>query len=145
MNCPTCHDDLIEAGGPDAGEGAVRWVCARCGGALEPFDALVDGSIRTTSTATGIDCPKCGTTMHKATADTEPAGGTDVAACDGCRLVWLDASDRSMVLIRLPPDVVPGDVEVFVPPATCPNCGAPWQVVGRNTCKWCGATLLMGR
>ncbi len=137
MNCPTCHDDLLEAG--------PRWVCARCGGALEKIDNLVADTVRPTTTVTGARCPRCDTPMTGATADTEPAGGTEVACCTACGLVWLDANDRSMVLLRLPPDVVPDDVDVFTPPAACPNCGAPWQVVGRNTCKWCGATLLMGR
>jgi predicted RNA-binding Zn-ribbon protein involved in translation (DUF1610 family) len=149
--CPDC-------GGPLLAEEGGRWLCPDCGGAAEARHTLVDETVA--GTADGLAsasgggrrrCPACGQAMAVARVATDPAGGTDVDLCTTCDLVWLDAGDRDRLPLRLSPDraealesaATDAGAALVEPPARCPDCGAPWEVVDSNRCRWCGATLLV--
>jgi rubrerythrin len=155
LQCTACARPLLEQSTP----AGARWICARCGGAAEHRQTLLDETIDGTADAVHHPipadhpprrCPRCGQPMGVATVRTDPPGGTEVDVCDACDLVWLDMDARAQLPLRLSPDradelgdeATDAGAVIVTPPERCPTCGAPWEVVDGTRCHWCGASLL---
>jgi len=136
--CPGCG-----AGMSHLVDGTVRHECPSCAGrvvGLAPFERMLEdglGSREWVASAEGAPgpfCPFCGGQMHLA------PGGT--AMCRLCQQVWIPAGAQAWMSAH----AAGGNAAAWpapapARPATCENCGAPFQPDENGQCKFCQAQL----
>ncbi|HWE53925.1 MAG TPA: hypothetical protein VG435_00340 [Acidimicrobiales bacterium] len=139
-NCPDCGAPLASV--PSASH---ILACPSCDGrvyGLAPFERMLNDGVgariwmASASGPPGSACPYCSKPMHRPEA--APGAPEGLAVCRLCQEVWVPGPATAWMVANgatAPEPMAPAL------PATCANCGAPYEPDESGHCKYCQAQI----